>query len=216
MENQLGAPKASNPFNPVLYLANTSKGRVSEMKLVLTGNPGTGKTSVAKELARHGFEYISANEIAICGRACTDCKKIAGKKRYSVDLKKLQKMIAEKIKESKSECIVEGHLLCEIKLPCDYCVVLRCSPEVLRKRLMKKEKSWKLIEENIIAEMLDYSTQLSEQNYPKQKVCELDTSKLTAKQVAKEIIKFISNKKSKITLNGISWQKELEAYLTPL
>jgi len=81
---------------------------------------------------------------------------------------------------------------------------------------MKKEKSWKLIEENIIAEMLDYSTQLSEQNYPKQKVCELDTSKLTAKQVAKEIIKFISNKKSKITLNGISWQKELEAYLTPL
>ena len=183
------------------------------MNIILTGTPGTGKTSIANELAKNGFCYVSANEIAIDKKAYTDCKKISGNTRYSGDLKKLKKLLIEKIKKIKNKCIIEGHLLCEIKLPCDYCIVLRCSPKVLQKRLMKKEIDAKIIKENVLAEMLDYPTQLAEQNYGKRKVCELDTSKLTAKQSAKEIINFLENKKSKATQAGISWQCELESHL---
>ncbi|PSG98883.1 MAG: kinase [Nanohaloarchaea archaeon SW_7_43_1] len=134
------------------------------MIVALTGTPGTGKTSVAREL--EGFEILDLTEFV---------KKHGigkqGDKEFNVDVTEMRKKLEEEI-EDDQDTIIEGHLAHHFLA--DYCVVLRCDPEELERRLQKRDYSQEKINENIESEMLDVI--LTEAVGIQQNIIEIDTT----------------------------------------
>ena len=162
------------------------------MRLVITGTPGTGKTKIAPLFAR-AFE---AELIALSGfvkRHGLSTKKTGEK---IVDIKRLRRKLLHELQRKKNY-IVEGHLACEFMIPADFIVVCRCNPVILMKRLLSRRYKKKKVEENLLAEVLDYCSQRVDSEYNKN-YFEIDTSKTTPEQAAKKIILAIKNKKRKI------------------
>ncbi len=171
------------------------------MRIILTGTPGTGKTMVAAWLSKQlGYSLVSITDFV-------NSKKLYQKSSAAkeVDTGKLQRAILPIVKRQKN-LVIEGHLACEIKLPADYVIVLRCNPKTLLARLKKRHYPAKKLHENIMAELLDYSTQLAEKHY-KCPVLELETAGKTVARSGKEILAAIKQKKKK--LNYINYNKAL-------
>ena len=171
------------------------------MRIVITGSPGTGKSEVARKLAvRLGLEFVDIKKIV------RDKKLLA--KNYEVDIKKLARALS--FLKNKRDYVVEGHLACEMKLPADFIFVLRTHPAKLKQRLAKRKYGKQKLEENLMAEMLDYCTQRVEQAYRK-KPLELDTSQRSASESVRAIQKAIKQKKKK--LDSVDYSGELVRYL---
>jgi len=153
-------------------------------KIVITGTPGTGKTTVAKLLSRklrlpvtHITNIVKEKKLGI------------GKEKGSivVDMKKLQKEL------EKRTGLIEGHLACEFPLKSAVVIVLRCNPNVLKKRMQKRGYSSSKIMENLEAEALDYCTINAEKHY--KTVFEVDTSKKDVDKVAEHCIGILDGKR---------------------
>ncbi|MFH1056718.1 MAG: AAA family ATPase [Candidatus Micrarchaeota archaeon] len=143
------------------------------MRLLLTGTPGCGKTALAGKLARLlKAKLVDVNDIIEKKRIFR--KNARGEK--VVDLRKLEKILKGILRKEKN-VVVDSHLLCELKLPCDRIIVLRCEPLVLKKRLdRRKYPAWK-VRDNVLAELLDYCAIQAVGNYLKKKVVEVDFTK---------------------------------------
>lgn len=154
------------------------------MKIAITGTPGTGKSAVAKKLSiKTGIEIIDTNKIA------------AGiKEGIEVDVKKLRKLIMRVI-INKKDFIIENHLLCEFNLPVDHVFILRCRPDFLLKRLKKRGYSKSKIGENLLAEMLDYCSEKTSENY--KKFIEIETAGKTPEAIVNRIIALLKYKNRK-------------------
>ena len=175
------------------------------MRIVITGTPGTGKTKIAKELAkRTGIRLVNIKEFVNRNHIFKIEK---GQKVVDVGL--LGKKLLSRIKKSK-EYIVEGHLACEIKIPADFVFVLRANPNKLRARLAKRKYKREKLEENLEAEMLDYCVQRVEAVYGKTPL-ELDTSQRTVTNCVNEILAAI--RKRKKVLDQVDFSRELKNYL---
>ncbi|MEM4663111.1 MAG: AAA family ATPase [Candidatus Diapherotrites archaeon] len=140
------------------------------MRLVITGSPGTGKTSIAKLLAsKTNHKWINEMEFALS-------KKIGfwdkNENELVVPLSKLRKELLKEL-SSKENIIVEGHLLCEIKLPVDAVILLRVDPEVLCERLERKKYSASKIADNVFCEGIDYCKKNLLRRYPQSKIIEI-------------------------------------------
>jgi len=152
------------------------------MRIVLTGTPGTGKTSAAAQLAKlAGGPLVDLNVFARKNRLFLKEKGAFGENVVNVE--RMQKLLAAALKKEKN-FVVEGHLACEFHIPVDAVVVLRCDPRVLKKRLEERKYPVKKIRENMLAELLDYCLIKSEQNYGRGAVLQLDATRgLSAKHV---------------------------------
>ena len=157
------------------------------MIVAVTGTPGTGKTEVAKALAkRMGWWYVSLNELA---------EEEGLYKGY--DSERMCKIVdLERMKEevhilgiSHKNIVLDAHYSHE--MPCDVVIVLRTELGELRKRMVKKK--WKVgkIKENLEAEAMDICKQealeLNKNTY------EFDTTKKTPEEVAKDIEKVLKS-----------------------
>lgn len=171
------------------------------MRILITGTPGTGKSSVAREIGRRkGWVVVRLGELAeragcVIGE---EGEKIA-------DVRKLGRAALRELR-GKRDAVVEGHLGCEFSLPLDYVFVLRTHPEELRKRMGRRRYPARKIRENLMAEMLDYCTQVAAKHY-KVPILEVDTTNRTAGQAAERIIAFLEGKVKK--LDKVDWGKEL-------
>jgi len=110
----------------------------------------------------------------------------------------------------KHNLILEGHLLCEFPLKCDFVIITRAHPGILEKRLKARGYPEEKINENVLAEALDYATQLALRNYKKTKtkIYEVDAGKSGEKTLS-EIMKIISGKNEKARAGWANWSDQL-------
>ncbi|MFH1257989.1 MAG: adenylate kinase family protein [Candidatus Micrarchaeota archaeon] len=172
------------------------------MRLIITGTPGTGKTSISKGLAKElGCEAVEVNRL------------IRERKLYShiengehvADFGKLGKLLRKMLRKEKS-IILESHLLSDLKLPCDLVIVMRCEPDELAKRLRKRGYPvWK-VNDNVMSEALDYCLINAIHNFGMGKVLQIvATRKCAAKTALWEIKRFKKTRKMK----QVRWLKNM-------
>ena len=123
--------------------------------IVVTGTPGTGKTTLAKKCAKEcGFTYSDVNNLIKTHHLYSSYER--KRKSYVVDLKKLNSFLIFHIKKSKKQLVLDSHLAHH--LPQKYvavCLVTHCSLQTLTKRLKKRGYTAAKVEENCQAEIFD-------------------------------------------------------------
>jgi adenylate kinase len=164
---------------------------MNNLRLGITGSPGTGKKSVANELSRlTGLEVLSLNEISIRNKLG---KWTNGE--FVVDLQRLRRQ-----RLSTRGKIIVGHLLPYVvpSSQLDFVVILRCSPTVLRKRYIERGYPKPKIEQNILAELLDLVSFAALRRYGRLKVSEFDTThSKNPRTVTRRILATIDGKRPK-------------------
>ena len=127
------------------------------MKLfVITGTPGTGKSTIAGKVAGQlrGAELVHVNDV------------VRRRKLYSsysrdgamiVKMGKLRLELERIIRRSRSRTLIlEGHILCELRIRNATAIVIREHLDALMGRLKKRGYSAKKIQDNIVSEATDY------------------------------------------------------------
>ncbi len=164
--------------------------------LLITGVPGTGKTTAAKLLSRKsGAALIDINKLAETLRLYSHTDEEDRAK--VVRLKELEGELSSAIKSERRSVVAEGHLGCEMKLPVSRVIVLRCEPKKLRLRLSSRNYPAAKVSANALSEALDYCTVWSERNYGKAKVFEIDTTERSPEGVAALCGKIMAGKMKK-------------------
>lgn len=149
-------------------------------KIIITGTPGTGKTTIADALG----ELLKTRVIHI-NEYAKEHNFIIGQEKgsYTVDLEALRNAL------NKEPGIIEGHLACEMKLRNSFVIVLRCDPAVLKKRLKDRGYNSRKIAENLEAEAIDYCTIKAMKGF--RAVFEVDTTTRDVQKIVDECMKII-------------------------
>ncbi len=111
------------------------------MQIIITGLPGTGKTTIAKEL-----EKILKSPLYTV-KSFTKAKE--------VDISSLKKK-TEKELNNKDSWILEGHIFCEYKIKSDFIFLLTRQEKELRLLYKKRKYSPEKIEENLFCKEINY------------------------------------------------------------
>ncbi len=154
------------------------------MKIAITGTPGTGKHTLAKEIGRKA------------GLTVVDIGKIAKEKKFGrqdqkrnvwiADIKKLKK----ETRKMRNSILVSSY---SELMPNDLVIVVRCHPRLLAKRLKKRGYPKEKILENLECECLDYCLISALEHNSKKKVYEVDNSKSLRKST-REAVRIIKTK----------------------
>ncbi len=134
--------------------------------IVITGVPGTGKTTLADSLGRRlpNAEIIHVTQVVNGERLFTSYSKKDGAK--IVDMPRLKARLERMIRESgKGIVILESHLLCDIRIGGAAAIVLREHLPVVRKRLEARGYKKGKLNADIISEATDYCGIRAERNY---------------------------------------------------
>ncbi|RLE75485.1 MAG: kinase [Thermoprotei archaeon] len=170
---------------------NTKKPRI----IVITGTPGTGKTSLAYLLAEKlEYRVISLGEFAKEKNLIT--KYIKHLDSYDVDLEAMKKALKEEVKPGET-VIVEGHVVDVI--PAEFvelAIVLRLNPLELEKRLRDRGYKKEKIIANVQSEILDSCLVDAIANFGEEKVFELDTTGKNLNEILEEAIEIIKERKN--------------------
>ncbi len=155
--------------------------------IIVTGTPSTGKTALAKELAKKlRYEYIDANDIIKTEKLIESYDK--KRKTNVVDEKKLSKALVKLINAKKeANLVIDSHMSqCIPAKYVDLCVVAKCELKTLKKRLEKKGYSKEKIRENLDAEIFDVC--LNEALEAGHKLLIVETSLKRPEELVKSII----------------------------
>ncbi len=143
------------------------------MIIAVSGTPGTGKTKLAKGLAKAlNYRYLDVKKLI-------DEKKIGSgydrkRKCKIVDTGKLNKALIELIRKN-PDLVIDSHL--SHYLPNEYvhkCIITTCGLDVLKKRLEDRGYAKGKVAENLAAEI--FETCLTEAEEAGHKVMAVDTT----------------------------------------
>lgn len=142
------------------------------MLIALTGTPGTGKTSVADELANRGYQVMRA--------ADTIAPYVLEKDHArDADVIDTERWVEE---FPGFDGIIEGHL--SHLLPADRIIILRCRPDILKERLTARGYSREKVAENTEAEILDVLLIETLEEHTPEKIYEIDATDMSVSMVA--------------------------------
>jgi adenylate kinase len=165
----------------------------------ITGTPGTGKSQVGNELARRGHTVVHLSE--------TVGPYVTGDDRErDTHIIDIDRWAAEFVPV---DGFVEGHMA--HLLPCNRIIVLRCRPDVLKKRLGRRKYRKEKIQENADAEALDVCLIETIEVFDPDLILELDTTERDAANCADQIELFVQNKIPS-GFGSIDWSGFLEVH----
>lgn len=149
--------------------------------VIVTGAPGTGKTTLAKKLAKlMDFYYLDVNKIISHYKLSEGYDR--KRKTKIIDTNKLNKKLILEIKNFKkinkkyNGIIIDSYLSHYLpKRYVDFCIVTKCDIKELNKRLKNKKFHKNKIQENLQAEIFDICHNEALQR--KHKVLVVDTTK---------------------------------------
>lgn len=175
------------------------------VRLVITGNPGVGKHTSAKIVAKKlKAEIIDINKIALDKRTVLE----KTTKGIEVDTKKLGKVILDMLNKDnrRNNFVLVGHLAPYIVKPgsIDMVAVLRRSPQRLEETLLERKYPRDKVNENVSAEILGISLYDSIKAFGKRKVAEFDTTGKIPEQTAEEVIATLQKEKPRRS-GSIDW-----------
>jgi len=177
--------------------------------IIITGTPGTGKTSVASALAKLlGVKHIDLSSYAIEKGFITEYD--AERHTYVIDEERLVKKIVKIIKNTPGYIIIDTHYP-EI-IPCElieYVFVLRTHPRVLEERLRRKGWPERKVKENVMAEILSVVLSNILSTCSDVRIYEIDTTNRDPVEVAEEILGIIKGVKKPSSGIRIDWLSAL-------
>lgn len=172
------------------------------MRVVVTGTPGTGKTT-ATELLETDLDVVHLNDLI----REEDLTESVDDERESLvaDIDAVRERLA-----GREDVVIDSHLAHH--LPADRVVVLRCDPEVLEERLLNRgESAGKASEnagsaeppralarkarENAESEALDVILSEAVAEHGLDSVYEIDTTNRTPEEVAREIERVVAGER---------------------
>ena len=126
--------------------------------IIVTGTPATGKTTIAKRLAKkQKAAYLDVNLVIKQYKLVDKYDKKL--KTNIVDVNKLNKVLIKIIKDyqkKKQSLVIDSHLSHYLpKKYVDLCIITKCSLKKLQQRLKKRKYPRQKIRENMDAEILD-------------------------------------------------------------
>ncbi len=164
------------------------------MIILITGTPGTGKTTVSSVLKeRLDAHLIAINELVLEKHLYTG---VHPQKKYKiVDMEALIKELNFLTQKSnEGDVIIEGHLS-HFYEKSDLVIVLRADPHLLSKRMKSKGWNDSKIDENLEAEALGICSYEAHQIHSG-KANEIDTSDISPQQVSDLIIDVLNGDKN--------------------
>jgi len=162
----------------------------------ISGTPGTGKSSVAQELAQRGHRVIHAVDTVQPYIISWDEERetsVIDEDRWATAFQRFDGFV---------EGSIAHYLLC------DFIVVLRCRPDILAKRLAVRNYPPQKIHENAEAEALDTILIEVVETYQREQIHEIDTTSLTIQQTADEI-EMVTTGTIPSSFGGVDWSAYL-------
>jgi len=134
--------------------------------IVITGVPGTGKTRISEILAKRlgDADVIHATDLIKSKGLFSSRDRKDG--AIIVKMKALERELARFAAASRSRyVIIEGHVLCDLKVRGASAIVLREHLPVLRRRLAARGYGREKMTANLVSEATDYCGAHAERNY---------------------------------------------------
>jgi adenylate kinase len=162
--------------------------------IIITGTPGTGKTSLAKRLSEDlHCTYINTSELALKHKATHNDP--TGRDTLVIEEDILVRKIKQIIDNTSSKCIIiDTHypsILRDLKKYNPLVLVLRATPETLVKRLEKRGWRRNKILENAEAELLGIVDLEARSVFPR--VYSIDTTERTVDETLQIIHEIITD-----------------------
>lgn len=164
--------------------------------ILITGTPGTGKTTISRLLATELRAYY-VDPKTLLRRKEIDYTYDKKRKTRTVSLKRLRNRMCELAARTDHGLVIDSHIALETG-PLSRLVraiVLRCDPIVLEQRLERKRWSKSKIGENLQAEILDICLWDAVENYGWNKILEIDTTEKAPSRVIQLIMKDMHKKR---------------------
>jgi adenylate kinase len=162
------------------------------MNFVITGTPGCGKTTLAKNLAKVlGLKVINEKDFALNNKL----GQFNEENELEIPIKEFEK-VANKFLSKNKGIIFEGHTLCEMKLNVSKIILIKINPEDLEFRLEKRNYSDVKIMDNVFCEGIEYCKKKVAKNYSKNKIIIVE-SKNSQKQTLIDTVLLLNSSKLK-------------------
>lgn len=184
---------------------------MSKRVILVTGTPCVGKTTVSRELAaRLDAVYVNLTELAKQHNLVLGEDEARG--TAIVDEAKMRRKLNQIINAAeKSSIVIDGHYAAAVapKNKVTRVFVLRRNPVELHDFMVKcgfkDGKLW----ENLASEILDVCLVEALQEQDEEKVCELDVSERSAKEIVEDVLAILDGSR-KCRAGGIDWLGMLE------
>ncbi len=151
------------------------------LKLTITGTPGTGKSTIARILSKKlKLPVYNISEIVKKERLYSEFDE--KRNAFIVDVEKLRNFF-----EDKKDFIAEG--LVAHYIPSDILIILRVNPEKISERLAGRGYSGKKIKENEEAERFAVIATEAIENPKAKRILHIDTSNRTPEEVVELVLK---------------------------
>jgi len=152
------------------------------MIIVFTGTPGTGKSTIAKALAKKkNWKFVDVNDVINDNDLIEQYD--VERDTFVVNEKKLAKILVKMIKGEK-KMVIDSHLAHYVpKKYIDLVFVTKCDLKLLKKRLIHRKYKPKKVRENLDAEIFDVC--LNEAIESGHKIVVLDTTHDGLKKIIK-------------------------------
>lgn len=168
--------------------------------LIITGNPGVGKHTIAKIVSRNlSLGLVDINEIAIKNKAVKS-KDSTG---YVVDLRRLSSLMRKYVGK---KSLVVGHLAPYVLKRSDACMVavIRRSPYELKRVYKKRGYDAQKTTENLSSEIIGVCLYDAIKKFGSDKVAEFDSTAVKPTVTADKITKAFKGK-SKYDVGKVDW-----------